>query len=155
LSERGFEITESHIRSGLANTYWPGRFEYLTPRFILDVAHNPAGIQTFVETFTSRHSVKPVCIFGVLSDKDYRQMAQILSLYAKKIITVTPDDPRGLSASDLANCIRKYNSSENFAVPCDSTEDAVELAFSLETYICAVGSLTTAGKVRDIISGRQ
>ena len=46
---------------------------------------------------------------GVLSDKDYEQMVQILAPVADKIYTVAPDNPRALSSSDLYACVKKYH----------------------------------------------
>ena len=46
---------------------------------------------------------------GVLSDKDYEQMLQILTPMAAKVYTVAPDNARALSSKDLAECVRKYH----------------------------------------------
>ena len=46
---------------------------------------------------------------GVLSDKDYEQMIQILTPMAAKVYTVAPDNARALSSKDLAECVRKYH----------------------------------------------
>lgn len=50
-----------------------------------------------------------IYIMGVLSDKDYEQMVQILAPAADKIYTVAPDNPRALSSRELCNCISKYH----------------------------------------------
>ena len=47
--EHSFQITEQHIREGLKEAHWPGRFEMVSqiPIVILDGAHNEEGISRF------------------------------------------------------------------------------------------------------------
>ena len=35
---------------GLKNTFWPGRMEQVRPGIYLDGAHNPGGIEAFIQT---------------------------------------------------------------------------------------------------------
>lgn len=58
LRTAGFEIGRGAIRSGLAETVWPGRFEVLCekgrPTIVLDVGHNRAGVKAFADCFKER-----------------------------------------------------------------------------------------------------
>ena len=51
LSERGVEIPEAAIRSGLAQTRWPGRLEIMhsDPMVMLDGAHNPGAARVLAQ----------------------------------------------------------------------------------------------------------
>jgi len=80
------------------------------PMVICDGAHNPDGAKSLLSflqnNFTNQ---RLIYIMGVLSDKDYEQMVQILAPAADKIYTVAPDNPRALSSRELCNCISKYH----------------------------------------------
>lgn len=98
-------IAEKHIRNGLKNAVWHGRFDMVSrePLIIADGAHNR---QAFYELRKSLEAYFPgkkfIFVAGVLADKDYRAAAKILSPLAEKVYTVTPDNPRALSAQKLA-----------------------------------------------------
>ena len=67
-----------------------GRFQRLG-NFILDVAHNPEGMRSFVSTLSAVKAPTPVtAIVGILSDKDWRQMLTVLSGAVERIILVAP-----------------------------------------------------------------
>ena len=51
LIEAGWNISEEHIREGLRDTRWPGRFDIMgrQPLFIIDGGHNPQCIEALVK----------------------------------------------------------------------------------------------------------
>ena len=105
-------ISDFQTEDGMRKTIWRGRIEILErePMVICDGAHNPDGAKSLLSflqnNFTNQ---RLIYIMGVLSDKDYEQMVQILALSADKIYTVAPDNPRALSSRELCNCISKYH----------------------------------------------
>jgi len=150
LRERGWNISEDALRNGLKKTLWPGRFEIMKrkPIFIVDSAHNPQGIQTTVDTLCTLFPDKKfIFLFGVLADKDYKAMLEILIPYASCFITVTPNDPRALPAEELN--LRGCN-----VVHCESIAQGVKLAIEIsgeEDVICSLGSLSMVGQVRECL----
>ena len=108
-------ISDFQTEDGMRKTIWRGRIEILErePMVICDGAHNPDGAKSLLSflqnNFTNQ---RLIYIMGVLSDKDYEQMVQILAPAADKIYTVAPDNPRALSSRKLCNCISKYNQNE-------------------------------------------
>jgi dihydrofolate synthase/folylpolyglutamate synthase len=77
LRERGFQISEAHIRSGLQHAKWPARLEWYPgrPAFLFDAAHNAAGCDTlssYLDDLTFPGRV--VLLFGAMRDKDHRRM---------------------------------------------------------------------------------
>ncbi len=73
------EPTNASIESGIAQTSWPGRLEFLPPNLLLDVAHNPAGAWTLRAAISTLPEDLPrTLIFSCLRDKDLTEMAQIL-----------------------------------------------------------------------------
>jgi len=153
LRERGWKISEIALKNGLNSTSWPGRFEVMRkkPIFIVDVAHNPQGIQATLDTLQKVLPFKkPFFIFGVLADKDYEKMAELLAPHAKKLILVTPENPRALPATELQKCIKDLNISTETTV-CETIAQGVK--FAIETaesndVICALGSLSMIGLIR-------
>ena len=105
-------ISDFQTEDGMRKTIWRGRIEILErePMVICDGAHNPDGAKSLLSflqnNFTNQ---RLIYIMGVLSDKDYEQMVQILAPAADKIYTVAPDNPRARSSRELCNCISKYH----------------------------------------------
>lgn len=81
------------VRAGLAEARWPGRMEVLAerPLVLADVAHNPQGARTVVETLEAIHpGRRTVVVFGCLADKKYDAMLRTLSARAAELILTRP-----------------------------------------------------------------
>jgi len=152
LTEKGFKISESAIRQGLKNARWPGRLEIVnkSPLFLIDGGHNSEGAKTLCEALNKYFpEAKKVFIIGVLRDKDYKTMVEAIVPIADQVITVTPESDRALPAEELAIFIKSYCKS---VIASDKIEDAIETSLkvsTLDSVICAFGSLFYIGKVRE------
>ncbi len=101
-----FLIEEQHIREGLQEAFWLGRFEQVLehPPVIIDGAHNPEGVDSLVQTIQSHYGEnKIVILFTALSDKPVASMISKLEMVADKMIFTTFDFPRAVSAKILAS----------------------------------------------------
>ena len=91
----------------------------------------------------------------MLKDKDYEKTAAITYREADQIITVTPpENPRALSALDLAAAVSAYHPRVTSA---GSVEEAVEMAYLLagkEDVILCFGSLSFLNRVKKILKNR-
>ena len=118
------KIPEDAIKDGLANVVWPGRFEILrkSPLVILDGAHNPNGAEELAECIKAYIPKKKVhFVMGVLKDKDYEAMLDIMAPLAKRFTVVTPPSTRALSAKSLKTLIEtKYH------VPAETAQSVTE-----------------------------
>ncbi len=151
LRNKGLEISDEAIRRGLRETSWPARFEIIAenPYFVVDGGHNPQCAQTVLENLlTYFPGRKKVLLLGVLADKDYMALVQMLDSVADAYVAITPESPRALSSSLLAQQL------EIFGKPVFDGGDisagimkALELA-GKDGVVCSVGSLYTAGRVR-------
>lgn len=124
LNRHGFLIKEGDIRSGLENAVWHARFEKVCadPLIIFDGAHNPQGISQAVRSIKHYFGGKKVCLLtGVLRDKDYTEISDMLATVAKCAFTLTPDSPRALTSAEYAEVLRKAGVP---AEPYDSIESA-------------------------------
>lgn len=159
LSENGFLIGEKALRQGLFKTEWRGRFTVIAkkPIFITDGAHNEDAAKKLAASvqfyFTNK---KIIYIMGILKDKEYEKIIANTYALAEQIITVAaPDNPRAMSAYELAKAVREYHSGVTAA---DSLEEAVEMSYLLadqDSVIIAFGSLSFLGQLMTIVENRH
>ena len=150
LQKRGWKITEDDIRQGLSHVTWPGRFQIIRrdPLFLIDGGHNPQCIQALAQNITDYLPGRPLTVLtGVLGDKDYHCMYRSVAEHATEFITVTPDNPRALTAQELAKYLASFGKP---VTPCDTVAEGVRLAIEHAgkdgTVLC-YGSLYLLGDV--------
>lgn len=109
LKDLGLSIDASSAADGLSRTVWRGRFEILSrePLIIYDGAHNPHGMNMCVKSIEQYLGRKINVLMGVMADKNYDLMLDMLCPYVDTAFTVTPDNPRALHADKLAECFRE------------------------------------------------
>ena len=98
------------IQKGISETFWKGRMEILNkePFFMIDGAHNSHGVRALAESLQQLYpNEKFHFIMGVMADKDYEEMIDVLLPLAIDFVTVTPESSRALQSKDLAECIAK------------------------------------------------
>ena len=154
LRERGWAIPDAAVDAGLAAVQWPARLEVLRPKplFLLDGGHNPQcaeALAAAVEKLLPGQKV--VFLLGVLADKDYPQILDIVAPYAKKFICLTPFSDRALPARKLAEFL-KARGLEASACGSDVARGirAAEKAAGRRGAVVAFGSLYLAGHVRGV-----
>ena len=151
LRERGWKIEESHIREGLRDVSWPGRFDIVCrdPLFIIDGGHNPQCIQALVKNIDDYLAArKVIALTGVLADKDYGEMFRPVMDKVSAFVCITPDNPRKLEAPEVAAHLRAAGAE---ATGCDSVKEGVEKAKALagpEGAVLCFGSLYSIGDIR-------
>jgi dihydrofolate synthase/folylpolyglutamate synthase len=109
LREQGWDISDEAVRKGLAEVKWPARFQILSrdPLFILDGGHNPQCAEAMTESLdTLLPGQKVDFLLGILADKDYTQMIDILGPYAASFHCIAPENERALGVEALADTIR-------------------------------------------------
>jgi dihydrofolate synthase/folylpolyglutamate synthase len=113
LNKKGFfPLSESDIRKGLQDAYWPGRFEVLSenPLIIIDGAHNDEGVTALVHELNQRYHDRTIhIVFAALKDKSLEKMIGKLDGIADKITFVTFDYPRAASAETLFEISKSKN----------------------------------------------
>ncbi len=92
----------------------PGRAEIIgaAPRVIIDGANNPDGAARLARHLRERLALQPdetILVVGILKDKDWRAMIDILAPLARLVICTQSDSPRALSVGELAGEARRYN----------------------------------------------
>ena len=147
LKEAGLILPEEAIRKGLCAARWPARFEIVAaePLTIFDGAHNPEGISAAVESISLYFpNKKVVAVTGVLGDKDYRFIAGRLAEAVGKAYTITPDNPRALSAEDYAEVLKKCGvDAVARGSMREALKEAIEYAARSGLPVVVLGSLYT------------
>lgn len=109
LREQGWNISDEAVREGLAAVKWPARFQILSrdPLFILDGGHNPQCAEAMTASLDALLPGQKVdFLLGILADKDYSQMIDILGPYAASFHCIAPENERALGVEALADTIR-------------------------------------------------
>ena len=122
-------LLDGHLaKKGLDDAVWEGRFEKVSehPLLIRDGAHNVDGVKALKQSL-QKHFTKEKLIFiiGVLKDKEYDKMMQVLCPLAAKVFTVTPDNPRGLPGEVLRESVLPYCDD---VTECGSVDEALNKA---------------------------
>jgi dihydrofolate synthase / folylpolyglutamate synthase len=151
LIDRGYPIGVDAIRGGLLKTSFPGRFELLgrAPDVIIDGAHTPEGMRLLKSTFRRMYpEIRPLMLLGMLRDKNYDALINIIVPLARQVVCVPPQGDRALDAGDLKELVRK------FGIPVDAAQD-ISQGFRMlmdsaspDDVILAAGSLYMIGPVR-------
>jgi dihydrofolate synthase/folylpolyglutamate synthase len=150
-------LTPGIMHAGIRKAVWPCRFEVFAgrPPIVLDSAHNPDGIASFVDTFRRVYPEKKASIiFGAMRDKDVAGMIELLSPIADRFILIRPDSPRAMLLQDLyaiasRRCCR--------VVKSDTMEAALETGLAdtpAEGVLAAVGSIFYMGGLKRVILER-
>ena len=151
LIDLGWNITEEHIRDGMRDVSWPGRFDIVSrdPLFIIDGGHNPQCIDALVKNIVDYLAGRRlIALVGVLADKDYGEMFRPVMEFVNEFVCVTPDNPRQLPAAELAEHLRRAGAR---AVPCETVPQGVAKAKELagkDGVVLCFGSLYTIGDIK-------
>lgn len=112
LSENHFPIDWESALEGIKTATIFGRFERINknPTIVLDGAHNPAGIKSFLQTVESQvTSNENHLLFAVFKDKDMKQMLNLLQPHFKTITICTFNHPRAATYKDIMASLHEEN----------------------------------------------
>lgn len=157
LREKGWQISDAALRTGLENARWPARLEVLgrEPLFILDGAHNGQCAKALADSLNSLlPGRKLVFLTGVLADKDYHDIMALMMPMAKEFFCLTPFSDRALPAAELTARLTEWGGK---AACCESVEEGIEKAVAAagkDGAVVCFGSLYLAGAVRETFFNR-
>ena len=125
-----FPVSKEMIKCGIKQAQIVARFEKINvgnKTVILDVAHNPAAVQTLVNTL-SDSPMETVAIFSALADKNIDDMIELASSNIKHWFLVPLSAERSIQIEALDD---KFDDSQETTV-CTSMASAIEQALALK-----------------------
>jgi dihydrofolate synthase/folylpolyglutamate synthase len=147
-------VRELELRHGLEHVRWPGRLQLIARpdgrHFLLDGAHNLAGAQT-LKAALARYfpAVRPTLILGILEDKDWFHMCQLLAPLASRIRCVPVRSERTAAPDALARaCAGSPPATETRA--CATLEEALSLSQD-GPFVVVAGSLYLVGEAMELL----
>ncbi len=143
LTAASYHFPPDVIARGLAQTTWPGRFQFVRPDLIIDGAHNPAGVAALVKAWTQHFPQQQAhLIFGAVAAKDVLRALEILLPHVARVQFVTLSSPRAMPAAELLEIWWQLGSTVPAGCP---TSLAQALALAGSPTLVA-GSLYLAGE---------
>lgn len=148
-------ILRPQIAAALAKTRWPGRMQKAAEGVYFDGAHNADGIRHFRKSVKAIGGTKPLLLFAMVSDKDYRKSVAALceDMNWGEIIVTEIDDARGLEAGVLGAEFAKYGQKITVIEGSENAYNyAIEHKKEEQVLFCA-GSLYLIGELENITGG--
>jgi dihydrofolate synthase/folylpolyglutamate synthase len=148
--QKRISVAEENIRDGLAKVNWLGRLQLVEKtggqKILLDGAHNVAGAKVLREAIKKGFPSEKnrALVLGILQDKDWREICEILSPLAAEIFTVPVPSARSANPKELAEICRAANPAAEIFI-CHSLREALR-KISTENLIVVTGSLYLVGE---------
>ncbi|MBS3127964.1 bifunctional folylpolyglutamate synthase/dihydrofolate synthase [Candidatus Woesearchaeota archaeon] len=144
---KALDIEEKTIKEGLATAFWPGRCQFLDNNFLVDGAHNEAGVKVLAEYVNSlrKNYSMLTLLFGVGKKKDYDKMISLFPEHDVLIVTKSSHED-ALDPSELG---------QGIVIP--DLQEALESAQRLtpKGLIVCFGSLYLVGEVMHAFEARK
>jgi dihydrofolate synthase / folylpolyglutamate synthase len=150
-------ISAENIRTGLAKAAWPGRFEILRGRFVLDGAHNGESAKMLARTLRETFPGETITvILGVSRDKDLRAICRQLLGVSRRFIATAADHSRACGVDRIVQCLKTQDPGAAVVRSTDIV-DAVKRAERARAggICCITGSLFLVAQARSLIKGKR
>lgn len=147
-------VSETAIRDGLTTVRWPGRMQLVPTapgrNLLLDGAHNAAGA-TSLRAALEEHfpDTRPTFILGIMTDKDWDLMCEILAPLARQIWCVPVQTERSAPPEKLVESCRRTNPDAPVQVAA-SVSDALN-ATANDPFVVVAGSLYLIGEAMEAL----
>jgi len=148
-------IAPASIEAGIRATRWPGRMEQIqmgAPRWLLDVAHNPAGawaLRAGLRPFFDAAPDQPrTLVFSCLRDKPVAELAQILFPLFDRVLFAPI---HSLRAATMESLLAAAEATGTPARAAESVANALLLASREGGLVVISGSVYLVGEARAIL----
>ena len=147
-------VGEASIRAGLSRVHWPGRLQTVTrasgQRILLDGAHNVSGAEILAAALREYFpEARPALVLGILRDKDWPAMCEILAPLAGRTLLVPVHSERTAEPHGLAEVCHRAN-------PRAPVVEYPSLAAALadtagDSFVTIAGSLYLIGEAMELL----
>ena len=147
-------VSEDTIRAGLSRVHWAGRLQLVTrpagQKVLLDGAHNIGGAGMLAAAVKEYFpSTKLTLVLGILRDKDWSGMCEILAPLAGRILLVPVPSERSAMPEELAEVCRRINSKAQISTYSSLRDALAETA--ADTFVTIAGSLYLIGEAMELL----
>ncbi len=149
---------ESSIRAALKSVKMPGRLEVISenPLIVFDIAHNPQAAEALVNSLRILTEKKPILVFGVMKDKDVKNILKSFENYAEKILFTSPKYERAITYEEVCERLNGFSKKIN---PKKDTLTAFKEALFLckenpALFILCTGSAYLIGEIKEFLGER-
>lgn len=149
LADKGYNISKQNIIDTLKKTSLPGRMEIVStePKMMMDSAHNLNGIKALVEGLQTVDYDRLLLVMGVLGDKDYKGMAEVIDPKTDRLYTGEPVSERKLNSEVLADTFSDKIPKNSHGKGIDALNAAIE-DYREGDIILVTGSTYLLGDIR-------
>ncbi|MDD5067639.1 MAG: hypothetical protein PHF84_11400 [bacterium] len=138
------------VRKVLGKIRFPGRFQVVRGRYIIDVGHNSLAVDSFIKTYRLLKEPEPDIIFTMMNDKKAGPFLERLSRLSPSLILTRVNMEREYDIQDLFRIAKKYFN-EVFL-----TKDLANgLALARRKRVVIIGSFYLAGRALRILKGEN
>jgi dihydrofolate synthase/folylpolyglutamate synthase len=147
-------ISDDAIRAGLSRVRWLGRLQLLNrpcgQKVLLDGAHNVAGAEALGAALKQYFpSASPALILGILRDKNFVAICDVLAPLARRIFLVPVSSERAAPPEELLQaCLKANPLAESRA--CNSLAEALSET-QHEPFLLVTGSLYLVGEALEAL----
>ncbi len=145
-------VSDEAIRQGLETVSWPGRLQLVrrgAQTLLLDGAHNPAGAEALCAALKA-FPPRPTLVLGVLRDKDWRRICDVLAPLAGRIFLVPVSSERTAAPEELRAACRTAAPAAQ-ARACASLAEALDEAAG-DGFVLVTGSLYLVGEAMELLN---
>ncbi len=147
-------VSEDTIRAGLSRVHWAGRLQLITrptgQKVLLDGAHNVGGAGILSAAVREYFPAEKVTlVLGILRDKDWPGMCEVLAPLTKRILLVPVPSERSATPEELAEACRRANPQARVTA-CPSLGDALAES-AAESFVTIAGSLYLIGEAMELL----
>lgn len=174
LRPHGFLLSPAVIRQGLGSVRWPGRLEHICLErrsravtaaggatdehnvcYLLDGAHNPAGVESLVLTLRQEYECRRlIVVWGAMLDKDLDHTLPLIAELAGALLLT---QPQGERAAQPAQLLAHLEEAVRQRCECiANVEQALRRAEALAAdgdLVVVAGSLYLVGAARRFLVG--
>jgi dihydrofolate synthase/folylpolyglutamate synthase len=147
-------VGEAAIRAGLSNLDWPGRLQLVVSpsgqKVLLDGAHNVGGAEILAAALKQYFpSIQPTLVLGILRDKNWSAMCELLAPLAPRILLVPIHSERTAEPHGLAEVCQRANPQARIA---EYPSLSAALADSArDPFLVIAGSLYLVGEAMELM----
>lgn len=141
-------LTNEKILSGLDSAFWAGRMQKLMdrPLVILDGAHNEIGVKALRRSIDFYFPNQKITFFaGMMVEKDYQKMFNLLADVSNAFHLISPDLTRGFNVQEVVNDLNNKGFAADSVESLEAILDYIENKADKDEIIIVFGSLYLVG----------